>query len=80
MALGNFWNYYRDEVNHDANENNPAGNYRKNSNKTVTSELFECKTKITASTPENNSRFDTKIVALLKHLSNFLEIFGFAFD
>ena len=80
MALGNFWNYYRDEVNHDANENNPAGNYRKNNNKTATSELFECKTKITASTPENNRRFDTKIVALLKHLSNFLEIFEFAFD
>ena len=80
MALGNLWNYYRDEVNHDANENNPAGNYKTNNNKKATSELFECKTKITASTPENNRRFDTKIVALLKHLSNFLEIFEFAFD
>ena len=80
MALGNLWNYYRDEVNHDAKENNPAGNYRTNNNKTVTSELFECKRKIIASTPENNIRLDTKIVVLLKHLSKFLEIFEFAFD
>ena len=79
MALGNLWNYYRDEVNHDANENNPAGNYKTNNNKKATSELFECNRKIIASTPENNSRLDTKIVVLLKHLSNFFEISEFAF-
>ena len=27
MTIGSLWNYYRDEVNHDADENN-AGNYR----------------------------------------------------
>ena len=24
VTLGSFWNYYRDEVNDEANENNPA--------------------------------------------------------
>ena len=31
-----FWNYYRDEMNDDVNENNFAGNYRINNNKTTT--------------------------------------------
>ena len=41
MISGNLWNYYKDEVNNDANENNDAGNYRVNKNKTKTSESFE---------------------------------------
>ena len=42
MTSGSFWNYYRDEVNVDAN----ADNCRIDSSKTVTSESFEYKTKI----------------------------------
>ena len=30
MTSGSLWNYDRDEVNDDADENNDAGNYRKN--------------------------------------------------
>ena len=45
MTSVSLWNYYRDEVNDDANENNAAGNYRIN-NKTTTSKSFEYKTKI----------------------------------
>ena len=44
MASGSLWNYYRDEVNADANENNDAGNYRVNNNKTTASNSFEYKT------------------------------------
>ena len=35
MTWSSFWNYYRDEVNDDANENNDDGNYRIHNNKTV---------------------------------------------
>ena len=35
MKSGSFWNYYRDEVNDDANENN-AGDYRLNNENTTT--------------------------------------------
>ena len=55
MTLRSLWNYYRDEVNHDANENNDADNYIINSNKTTTSKSFEYKTKIIASTTDNFS-------------------------
>ena len=50
MTSGSLWNYYRDEVNDDANENN-AGNYRIDNSKTVTSKSFEYKTTIIGSTP-----------------------------
>ena len=30
MTSGNLWNYYRDKVDDDANENNDSGNYRIN--------------------------------------------------
>ena len=43
MALGSLWNYYRDEMNDDANENNAANN-RINS-KTIASKSFQCSTK-----------------------------------
>ena len=55
MTLRSLWNYYRDEVNHDANENNDADNYIINSNKTTTSKSFEYKTKIIASATDNFS-------------------------
>ena len=37
---GSLWNYYRDEINDSANENNDANNYRIN-NKTTASKYFE---------------------------------------
>ena len=37
MTSGILWNYYRDEINDDANENN-ATNNRINNNKTITSQ------------------------------------------
>ena len=36
VTSGSFWNYYRNEINDDANENNVANN-RINNNKTITS-------------------------------------------
>ena len=47
MTLTSLWNYYKEEVNDDVNENNPASNHRINKNKTTTSKSFEQKTKIT---------------------------------
>ena len=35
MTSGSLWNYYRDEVNDDANENN-AARIKINNNKTIT--------------------------------------------
>ena len=37
MKFGNLWNYHRDEVNDDANENNVTNNYKVNNSKTTTS-------------------------------------------
>ena len=45
MTSGNFWNYYRDEVNDSTLENDDNGNQINNS-KTMTSKSFEYKTKI----------------------------------
>ena len=70
MALGILWNYYRDEVNDDANENNDSGNYRINNNKRTTSKSFGGKTKIMGSEPDNNSKLDIEVVVPLKYLSN----------
>ena len=39
IASGSLWNYYRDEVNDDANGNNNVGNYKINNNKTITSNI-----------------------------------------
>ena len=71
MTSGSLWNYYRDEINDDGNENNAANN-RINNNKTITSKSFECKTKSKGSTTDNNNILDTKVVVPLKYLSNFL--------
>ena len=65
MTSGSLSNYYRDKKNDDVNENNNANN------KTATRKSFEYKTKITGSTPDKNSRLDTKVVVSLKYLSNF---------
>ena len=39
MTSGSLWNYYKDELNHSANENNDTNNYRINS-KITTSKYF----------------------------------------
>ena len=62
MTLGSLLDYYRDEVNDASNENNDAGNYRINNNKTTTRKSFECKTKIIGSTPADNNTLDTEVV------------------
>ena len=40
------WNYYRDEINYSANENNGTNDYIINNNKITISKSFEYKTKI----------------------------------
>ena len=41
MTSGSLQNYHRDKSNDDANENNAAGNYSVNNNKSVASRSFE---------------------------------------
>ena len=68
------WNYYRDEANNSAEENEKKS--RINNNKTATSKYFEYKTKMTEKTLDNESRLDTEDVVLYKCLSNFLRSLG----
>ena len=70
MASGRFWNYYRGEVDDDANENDAANN-RINKNKTTTSKSFEYKTKLIGNMPNNNNILDAEVFVPLKYLSNF---------
>ena len=44
MTSGSLWNYYRDEINDNMNENND-NDYRVNNKKTMTSKSFEYKIK-----------------------------------
>ena len=67
MTSGSLWNYYRDEVNDNANKSNVDGNYRISNNKARASKYFEYETKIIANTPDN-SKLDTEIVILLKYI------------
>ena len=67
MASGSLWNYYRDEVNGSANENNDANNLRISNNKTKTSKSFEYKIKLIGSTPNNNRRLNLELVVPLKN-------------
>ena len=62
LISGSLWNYYRDEVNDAANENNANCNYRINNNQTTTRKYFEHKTKITESTPVDNNALDAEVV------------------
>ena len=59
MTSGSLWNYYRNEVNDDANE--IVANYRINNNKTTVSRSFEYKAKVIKRTPANNNIFNTII-------------------
>ena len=65
------WNYYRDELNDIANENNPAGDYRLNTNKKTASKSFEYKTKVTGKASDIEYRLDAEVVFPLKYLNNF---------
>ena len=76
MTSVSFWNYYRDEVNDSANENNDADNFRINNNKTTTSKSFQYKKKSIGNTP-NNNKLDAEIIVPLKYLSNFWRSFDF---
>ena len=58
------WNYYRDEVNDNANENN-ADNYRIDNSNTLVSKSFEYKAKIMGNAPANNNTLDTEVVVPL---------------
>ena len=53
MTSANLYNFYENKVN-DA-DNNDAGNYRINNNKTTASKCFDYKTEITGSRPAENS-------------------------
>ena len=70
MTSGRSWDYYRDEGNDNANENN-ADNYWINNNKTITSKSFKYKTKLIGSTPNDNNTLDAEVVVPLKYLSSF---------
>ena len=67
---GSLWNYYRDEINDSANENNDGNNYSINNNKT-TSKYFEYMAKVIGRMPNDNNILDTEVVVPLKYLSNF---------
>ena len=59
MAWWSLWNYYRDEINDNANEN--VNNWI-NINKTTTRKSFEYKAKLIGSTPDDNNMVDAEAV------------------
>ena len=69
ISSGSFLDYYRGEVNNDANET--VAYNRTNNSKTSENRAFECKTKIIERTPDNTNRLNTEVNAPLKYLSNF---------
>ena len=69
VISGSLWNYYRDKISDDANENNAANN-RTNNNKAIKSKSFEHKTKLIRSTPNNNNILDAAVIPL-KYFNNF---------
>ena len=69
MTSGSLWNYYRDKINDDANEN--YNNETIINSKTITSTSFEYKIKIIGSTPKDNNILDAEVVAPLKFQTNF---------
>ena len=54
------WNYYRDKINDDPNQNNAANN-RLNNNKTIASKSFEYHTKLVGSTSDDNNILDVEV-------------------
>ena len=63
MASGSLQNYYRDEVNHDANENNADNTFRVSNEKITASKSFEYKTKIVCRAGADNNRLDTEVAS-----------------
>ena len=66
ITSASLWNYYRDEVNDDANKNVDANskisnNNDNNNNNKITSKCFKYNIEVIASTPNNNSRFKPRI-------------------
>ena len=70
MISESLWNYYRDEINDDAIENDNADN-NINKSKTITSKAFEYKTKTIEKTLNGNNTLHTEFVVPLKYLNNF---------
>ena len=68
ITSGSLWNYYKGEINDDANENT---NNMINNNKTITSKFIENETKVIRSTPNNNNILDAELAFRKKYLSNF---------
>ena len=69
------WNYYRDEVNDDANEN-IAVCIKINDSKTITTKSFKYKKKIIRKRPNDNNILHAEVVAPLKYLNNFWRFLG----
>ena len=76
IPSGSLWNYYRDEINDDANENNAASK-NINNTKRMASKSLEYKTKLLGRTPNNNDILNAEGVVPLKHLSNFWRSFSY---
>ena len=70
LTSGNLWNYHKDEINDSTTENNDDDN-KINNNKTITSKIFEYKTKRIGRTPDDNNTLKAEFVVLLTYLSNF---------
>ena len=64
MTSGSLWNFYRDKITDDANEDN-ATNNRINNNKTMKSKSFEYETELIGRTPNSNNIFDAEVVVPL---------------
>ena len=70
MTSGSLWNYYRDQINDSAIENNNDGN-KINNDKTIVSKSFKYKTNIIGRTADDNNTLNAEVVVPLKYLSNF---------
>ena len=66
MTSGNLWNYYRDKIKYDANENDDAENKIYN-DKVIASKSFEYKIKVIGRTPDNSNTLDIEVVAPWKY-------------
>ena len=70
MISGSLRNYYRAEINDDANENNAVQININNSQASI-SKSFKYNTKLTGSMSNSNNILDAEVVVPLKCLSNF---------
>ena len=67
MTSKSLWNYYRDDINDDADEIVANNRVNNNNNKKTISKSFEYKQII----PANNKTLNTEVVVPLKYLSFF---------